>query len=118
MFNSSLNLSCRWKHKEKMKSILQTGLNSDIVLEVNGVEFKVHKTLLSLHSPVFEAMFSHADTKEVTEQKVIIEDVSVDAIRTLLYFIYTGDVESKNDLTLDLLIAADKVRFCCFAILY
>ena len=98
------------RHTEKMKSILQSGYQNDVILVVENIEFKVHKTLLCIHSPVFEKMFNHTETKEVFEKKVVIEDVSADSIRTLLYFIYTGEISNKKELTLDLLIAADKVR--------
>lgn len=67
-----------------------------------------------MHSAVFEAMFSHKETKEAVEEKVIIEDVSPETMHRLLAYIYTGEVEfaekEDKESLLELLIAADKVR--------
>lgn len=96
-----------------MRSILATGHQSDITLKCGNQELKAHKLLLSLHSPVFEAMFSHTDTKEAAEKKVVIDDVSAEAMQGLLTYIYTGEMEIKGEeQTLELLIATDKV--ICF----
>lgn len=92
-----------------MKALLETGANSDITLVVEDQEFKVHKLHLATHSAVFAAMFEHEDTKEAIEKKVIIEDVSAEVMRTLLRYIYTSTVESKDDLSVELFSAADKV---------
>lgn len=105
-------------HIEKMKSILATGHKSDITLTFGNQELKVHKFLLSLHSPVFEAMFSHAETKESIEKKVAIEDVTANAMKSLLTYIYTGEVEFEDkEQTLELFIAADKV-FCLYFLIF
>ena len=96
-------------HFEKMKALLKTGANSDITLVVKTEEFKVHKFPLATHSAVFEAMFQHENTKETIEKKVVIEDVSAEVMRTLLHYIYTGTVENKDDLSVELFSAADKV---------
>ena len=92
-----------------MKALLVTGANSDITLVAGVQEFKVHKLHLSTHSAVFAAMFQHEDTKEAIEKKAIIEDVSAEVMRTLLHYIYTGTVENKDDLSVELFSAADKV---------
>lgn len=100
---------------EKMKSILESGHQSDITLTFGNQELKVHKFLLSLHSPVFEAMFSHEGTKESIEKKVAIDDVPEEAMKSLLTYIYTGNVEFKDkEQVLGLFVAADKVRFLVF----
>lgn len=68
------------------------------------------RVLRTSESEVFEAMFSHEKTKEVIEKKVVIDDMSAAVMRRMLAFMYTGEVENKEkDLTVDLLIAADKV---------
>lgn len=93
-----------------MKSVFENGTKSDITLLAGEKEFKVHKLHLSLHSDVFDAMFSYEETKEALEKKVIIEDVTAEVMYGLLSYIYTGNVEFKDkESTLQLLIAADKV---------
>lgn len=97
-------------HFEKMKALLETGANSDIKLVVEDQEFKVHKFLLSTHSAVFATMFSHKNTKEAIEKRVIIEDVSAKTILTLLYYIYTGTVKNKNELSAELFLQLTSTR--------
>ena len=127
-------------HRQKMQSLLESGRFSDVTLVVvvvvgdggsgdgNGdvlldlkeeKEFKVHHALLATFSPVFEAMFSHPDTKEAQERRVLIEDVSAETMQRLLTFIYTGELkfeEKKGKVIrslLELMAAADKVLFVC-----
>lgn len=58
-------------------------------------------------------MFSYVETKEAIEKKVAIDDVSAEAMQSLLTYIYTGEVKFKDkEQTLELFIAADKV--ICF----
>ena len=126
-------------HRKKMQSLLESGRFSDVTLVVvvvvgdggsgdgNGdvlldlkeeKEFKVHHALLATFSPVFEAMFSHPDTKEAQERRVLIEDVSAETMERLLTFIYTGELkfdEKKGKVKplLELMAAVDKVLFVC-----
>lgn len=54
-------------------------------------------------------MFSHDCTKEAQEKKVIIPDVSIDAMKDFLQFIYTGVKPQNDSLSPELLTLADKV---------
>ena len=54
-------------------------------------------------------MLSHHTTKEAQEKKVIIPDVSIDAMKDFLQFIYTGEKPQNDNLSLELLTLADKV---------
>ena len=113
-------------HFQQMQSLLKSGQFSDVTLVVGPLEqkekqeeFKVHRNLLSAFSPVFSAMFSHSDTKEALEKRVLIEDVSAETMHRLLSFIYTAEVifEKKEKTLLELLAACDKVSlslFTCF----
>ncbi|XP_017493312.1 PREDICTED: speckle-type POZ protein-like [Rhagoletis zephyria] len=107
-------------HRQQMQSLLESGELSDVTLVVvegspeQKKEFKVHRSLLSAFSPVFSAMFSHPDTKEALEKRVIIEDVSANAMQHLLAFIYTGelkfDEKEKEKSLLEFLVAIDKYQ--------
>ena len=46
--------------------------NSDVILEAGGVEFHVHRAILGLHSPVFEAMLN-GEFKEAKQDKITLE---------------------------------------------
>jgi len=71
-------------------------------------QFKCHKILLSMRSPVFKSMLSH-DTKETRENKVAIPDVAKDVMKNLLNFIYTDSVEDEM-ISVGLLMAANKYQ--------
>ncbi len=83
---------------------------SDFSIVVGRTKIPVHKCILSAHSPVFKAMFGHCSIKEAREKKVIIPDVSVDAMKDFLQFIYTGGKPQNDSSFLELLILAEKVR--------
>lgn len=105
-------------HLQKMKSLLESGEFSDVTLvvghpEQNKKELKVHRLLLSAFSPVFAAMFSHTETKEALEKRVVIEDVSAEAMEQFLMYIYTGkykfDIKENEKPLLEFLAVVDKV---------
>lgn len=87
-----------------------------MTIVVEDTEIPVHKAILALYSPVFEAMFSHNDTKEAQEKKVVISDVEADVMRGFLHFVYTGVKPEENFLSPSLLAVADKV--CILANVY
>lgn len=60
-------------------------------------------------------MLEH-DTKEAIENRIIIDDISVDVFQQLLAFMYTGEVIDIDENPVDLLIAANKVSlFICLS---
>ena len=60
-------------------------------------------------SPVFRAMFDH-DMLESCQRHVDIPDISIDVMKDLVRFIYTGVAPNLETLAPELLAAADKVR--------
>ncbi|XP_017464240.1 PREDICTED: speckle-type POZ protein-like, partial [Rhagoletis zephyria] len=98
------------KFKSNQKSLLDSGELSDFTIVVGTTEIPVHKCVLSAHSPFFKAMFSHDCTKEAQEKKVIIPDVSIDAMKDFLQFIYTGVKPQNGSLSPELLTLADKYQ--------
>lgn len=90
--------------------LFSSGKQSDISIIVDGANFPVHKNILSAQSPVFEAMFSHEDTKEALERKVAISDASVDVMKDFLLYLYTGMRPVDNRQSLELLVLAEKVH--------
>ncbi|EDS28705.1 conserved hypothetical protein [Culex quinquefasciatus] len=68
---------------------------SDVTMIIGKKQFRAHKAILAVRSPVFAAMFEHdmQESKENTE---------------VLRFIYTGKVQDMDQLARALLIAADK----------
>lgn len=80
---------------------------SDIVLMVDDKKLNAHKSVLLARSPVFAAMFA-SDMAEKRESKISITDITYEALCEMLRFMYTGRVPEKEQVTVDLLLAADK----------
>jgi hypothetical protein len=57
----------------------------------------VHKFILIANSEVFRAMFSHKDTKECRESRIIIKDSTIAAVRHMVHYIYTGKISDDYD---------------------
>lgn len=73
--------------------------------------FPAHKAVLAAQSPVFEAMFSHKDSKETQEGRVELIDISGEAVQQMLQYLYTGKVDQVDKYALELFVAADKVIY-------
>ena len=92
-----------------MGNILTKRLFSDIVVVVGKQEFPAHKAILAERSEVFEAMFN-VDMKESHEKRIVIEDMTSDAVSDLLTFIYTDTAPNISECSRaeELLAAAEK----------
>uniref|UniRef100_A0AC34QMF0 BTB domain-containing protein n=1 Tax=Panagrolaimus sp. JU765 TaxID=591449 RepID=A0AC34QMF0_9BILA len=82
---------------------------SDFVIVCQGKQFQVHKDVLALSSPVFDAMFRN-DFIESNEGKTIIDDFQPKTIENALNFIYSSVLKRLFDVEqmLDLFRFADK----------
>ena len=66
---------------------------ADIEFLVGDQSFAAHRFILSIRSPVFDAMFESAMTEAATRQ-VRIEDVDANTFRAFLEFLYIGTLKS------------------------
>ena len=71
-----------------MGNVLTDAEFTDIVVVAEEREFPAHRAILAERSAVFRAMFN-VDMKENRMKRVVIEDLSADAVSDLLTFIYT-----------------------------
>jgi len=71
--------------------------------------FHCNKIILATGSPVFDAMFSHENTKEAMDNEVKITDIDSSTIRSMISFLYTGRISNHN-IEPSLLAAADKYQ--------
>lgn len=97
-------------------ALLESGKFSDFTIVVGDSKIPVHKSILSAHSPVFEAMFNHDNTKEAQEHKVEVTDVFPNVMKDFLLFIYTGQKPKKVCFSTELLAVANKVNYYSFPI--
>lgn len=82
------------------------GVDSDFVIKTeDGEEFKVHKTLLAMHSTVFEAMFSK-DYAENQSNEVTITNYLPETVKEFVHYFYTGEVLSDEN-AVELFMLAD-----------
>ncbi|XP_065205306.1 speckle-type POZ protein B-like isoform X17 [Planococcus citri] len=96
---------------ENFASLFKNQTLTDVVLSVNGKEYRAHKAVLAARSPVFCAMFTHS-TKENELNRVDIEDINETVMEEMLKYIYTGKCNDLDELAEGLLAAADKYDLC------
>lgn len=92
---------------DQFESLLTNKESSDITImtAVKGQHFHLHKCILSINSPVFEAMFKN-DMQEKIKNTVEIKDIRYDVLKEFFNFIYTGDADTWH--ISELLAAAEK----------
>ncbi|GBM11958.1 Speckle-type POZ protein B [Araneus ventricosus] len=93
---------------DNLKSLYDKQFLCDVKLKTNTGIFPAHKIILSASSSVFNAMFS-SDMKEKDSDFVNIDDLSDDAVRRMLLYIYTARMEDVTwESASNLYVAADK----------
>lgn len=95
--------------KMSMYTLMSTGMYSDVVLNVKGTTFKVHKCILVSRSPKFSAMFSN-EMFESSTNIVNIEYEKPHLFSLLITWIYCAEIKFPNDLydVFDLMILGDE----------
>ncbi|KAG7483625.1 hypothetical protein MATL_G00040330 [Megalops atlanticus] len=85
--------SCYAMHiLQVLNSYRQSGIFTDVVLQVGGSEFPCHRAALSASSPYFRTMF-HSPMRESQQRLVRIQGVSAAAMENVLNFMYEGRVD-------------------------
>ena len=85
---------------------------SDVKITCGEEVFHCHRNILSVRSPVFEAMFE-SKMRENLSQEVVIRDMRPDVVREMLHFIYNGATSTDtvmDSIGKDLLAAADQYQ--------
>lgn len=87
--NEKLNLNQKSLY-DRVEKLLVSYEWSDCSFKVNNKIFKVHKLILGISSPVFEAMFYGplSSTKDI-----VVTDIPSDTFQLILNYIYTDKVE-------------------------
>lgn len=93
---------------EDLRSLFETSKLSDVTIIVGDEKFKAHKSVLAARSEVFAAMFEHKEMVENIKNEVKIEDIEPVAVKALLEYLYTGEVDNLKMVAIGLLPAAHK----------
>ncbi|KAI3941405.1 hypothetical protein MKW92_022215 [Papaver armeniacum] len=83
---------------QKLKSLLEYEIGSDITIQVGNEFFKAHKSILAARSPVFRAMFFGLAGNPDMEI-VAIEDVDPFVFKAMLLFLYSDEFPEARDVT-------------------
>jgi hypothetical protein len=62
--------------------------DGNVILQADNVQFKVHKAVLSEHSPFFAAMFSLPQSEFAVDTNVVLLHDNPDHVGLLLQFLY------------------------------
>ncbi|NWI97391.1 KLH10 protein, partial [Pitta sordida] len=98
--------------ERKMSDICSTnelrleGKFCDVIISVDGVEYKAHKLILSCCSLYFRTLFTNWDTPDKTLYQ--IPGVSAETMGLIINYAYTGTVPITEDNVESLLAAADQ----------
>lgn len=99
-------------HKQLSLDLEQSFLNekfSDCTIVCEEETLHCHMFVLAARSPVFQAMFSN-DHKEASTKTVEIENLSVDVVKDMLFYIYTGNTPNLTEGASELLAAAEQYQ--------
>jgi speckle-type POZ protein len=98
------------KHENRitydLKNLVNNNKYSDFVFVVENKEIFAHKSILSVRSKVFEAMF--ANDMDSQSNRCTIDDIESEVFEQLLTFIYTGNAPKAQTMVEKLLAAAQK----------
>jgi len=89
-----------------MNELRKQNTLTDVTLVAEGATFPVHKLVVASCSPYFKAMFNGA-MSESNQDRVNLEGVQSEALRQLVEYIYTGEIEVTEENVQSLLPAAN-----------
>lgn len=101
-----------------MNELRKQGSLCDVTLVAEGRQFPVHKIILVSSSPYFRAMFN-GTMSESSQDLVNLAGVQATALRQLIEYIYSGEVEVTEENVQSLLPAANLLQLswvrdsCC-----
>ena len=113
-FRSAMSATASDKHLQQLSAGLHTFLKGQALTDVNFVvgdqTFSAHRLVLTAASPYFKTMLLSTFAEAETSEAIKISDISPDAFRALLGFIYTGIVDTLTpDNVCEILGTADRV---------
>ncbi|XP_028160328.1 BTB/POZ domain-containing protein 17-like [Ostrinia furnacalis] len=94
----------------KIATLYAEQLMSDLVLEVAGVGYPVHRLILCASSEVFQVMLMNREWSEWRESRVVLQETPTAAsvFPHFLKYFYTGQIRISHQTVLPVLSLADK----------
>ncbi|XP_033117321.1 kelch-like protein 11 [Anneissia japonica] len=81
---------------EKLRQYRNDDKYCDMVLQVEGKEFKAHRNVLAACSPYFDTM-CNSGWEEDRRRAAVIEGTTADAMEHILNYMYTGSISLNSD---------------------
>jgi len=92
------------KAKLNFSELRRTGLFSDVTLEVEGIQLKVHKVVLSASSSYFKTLFT--GLQEAGQTIIELKNIHADVFSKLIDIIYGVGISVDDPLLLEVLVLA------------
>ncbi|KAL0848933.1 hypothetical protein ABMA28_013328 [Loxostege sticticalis] len=92
-----------------VKELYKDEVLSDVTLVSDGQSFKAHKVILSANSSVFRSIFQQNPHKDPI---IVLHDINTASLKTLLTFMYNGEVNVTEEFLPVLLKTAETLRIC------
>jgi hypothetical protein len=83
---------------------------ADVALVSNGRRINAHRQILALRVPYFASRFGSAFS-DADSDEVVLDDLTSEAVRAMVVFVYTGTVRIAADHVLDVLACAHRLNF-------
>ena len=93
--------------KKDLACLFENSYCFDVTLLYDGIQFPVHRAILSARCSYFKDLFSHCDgMQSVVKIDMKTEEISAEMFSTLLHYLYTGEILhlQKGQDNLDILI--------------
>ncbi|TVU42034.1 hypothetical protein EJB05_08416, partial [Eragrostis curvula] len=77
---------------EQLRMFHATEDGADVTYSVDGEEFRAHKIILAMRSPVFKAelyRWARKEDHKDKSQRIEVKEIKADAFKALLHYIYT-----------------------------
>ncbi|XP_069687912.1 kelch-like protein diablo [Periplaneta americana] len=94
---------------QNLFELQDSGSLCDVTLCVNGDEIKAHKVILSSASPYFRAMFT-SGLKETKQDCIEMHEVEFSALKDIIRFFYTTEIEVTEDNVYNLMEVTDLLQ--------
>lgn len=91
---------------DNLQQLLMDDIEKDVTLKVGTEEFQAHKLILAARSPIFKYLFGNHISENSFE--LALTDVSPEAFRIFLQFIYTNKLEKPGNWAEEVLFLGDK----------